>query len=163
MSGRLRLPPLPTLTRVRLWLGYQRYGFVLVGAPVAAVAAAAVLTPWYVALLVALAGLAPARFGVEVLSRWPRKLRATRVAFARIEAGRFSPRAVKPYCGDPCFRLVADEVLARAGTPAAERRRLIRQYGAQLRRERDVLVLVDHVNGTVLTLGGEPDETQQRT
>lgn len=143
---------------IRLWLSYQRYGLLLVGAPPVAVAGAAWALPGWVAALVALAAIPPVRFGVEVLGRWPRKLRATRLADARIRAGRFRPAQIKGHCGDPCFRVVAAEILARAGVPRAERRAQIRTYAEQLRRERDVLVLVDHVRGTVTTIGGDARE-----
>lgn len=154
----LRLPSLPLATRARLWLSYQRYGLLLVAAPVGAVAAAWVLAPWWAAAVLAVGGLAPLGFGVEVLGRWPRKLRATRAALARIERGSFGPASVRPHCGDPCFRVVAAEILTRAGLPRRERRRLIRTYAAQLRAEGDVRVYIDHTRGTVTTYGGGAEE-----
>ena len=149
------LPELRARTRVRLWLSYQRYAFLLVGAPAAALAAAAAWGPWWLAVAVGVAAIAPVRFAVEVWSRWPRKLRATRVALARIRAGRFAPSSVRGYCGDPCFRVVAREILAAAALPRAERRGLIKRFSEQARRDRDVLLLVDHTNGTVVTIGAE--------
>jgi hypothetical protein len=89
------------------------------------------------------------KFGVTVLARWPRKLRATWIAQRRIDAGRFSPRSIRGFCGDPCFRVVAHEILRRAGVPRAERRRIVHQYREELRRDRSTLVIVDHLAGTV--------------
>jgi hypothetical protein len=153
------LPMLRARTRVRLWLSYQRYAFLLIGAPAAALAAAALWGPWWLAAAVGLAAIAPVGFAVEVLGRWPRKLRATRVAQARIQAGRFAPSSIRGYCGDPCFRVVAREILAAAGTPRAERRALVRQFSEQLRRERSVVLLVDHTKGTVITIGAEGQDS----
>ncbi len=157
-TTRVRLPELPRVTRVRLWLRYQRYAFALIGAPTALVALASRALPWWAVAVLALAALAPVRFGVEVWSRYPRKIRATRIALARIATGTFTSASVKRHCGDPCFRLVADEVLARAGVPRVERRLVIKRFAEQLRREDSMLVLVDHVRGTVITLGGDPQE-----
>lgn len=157
-TRKVRLPELSLAARVRLWFHYQRYAFVLLGVPTALVVAAALALPWWAALLVALPSLAPVRFGVEVWSRWPRKLRATRVALARIEAGSFHHASIKRHCGDPCFRLVADEVLKRAGLPRSERKLVISGYAEQLRKEDSMLVLVDHVRGTVITFGGDTRE-----
>ena len=82
----------------------------------------------------ALIALVPFKFGVTVLARWPRKLRATRIAELRIRSGRFAPASVRPYCGDPCFRVVAREILRRGGVSRADRRDLIAGWAAELRR-----------------------------
>lgn len=155
---KVRLPDISRLSRARLWFTYQRYAFLLIGVPVTLVALASRALPWWAVSLVALVGIAPARFGVEVWGRYPRKLRATRLALARIEAGTFSPASIKRYCGDPCFRLVADEILARSGMGTRERKLVIKRFSEQLKKEDSVLVLVDHVRGTVLTLGGDTQE-----
>ena len=160
---KVRLPPLGAIERATLWLRYQRYGLLLVGATVAALTATVLAGPWWASVLVALLGIAPARFGVEVLLRWPRKLRATQVALARIQAGRFEAASIKGYCGDPCFRIVAAEILARAGMPRRERRQVIRRHGDQLRREQSMLVLFDHVRGTTITIGAFAEDAQERT
>jgi hypothetical protein len=158
MTTRARLPKLGAFATARLFVSYQRYGALLLVAPIAVVIAVARIAPWWAALLVGLAGIAPVRFGVEVVARWPRKLRATRIAVARIAAGSFSAASVRPYCGDPCFRVVATEILARAGMARHERKTLVRSFQEQLRQENSVRVLVDHVRGTVLTFGGENQE-----
>jgi hypothetical protein len=134
---------------VRLWLSYQRYAFLLLGVPAIAVGALIAWTsPWWW-VPAGLVALWPVRFGASVLARWPRKARATLIAQRRIDAGRFSPRSIRGYCGDPCFRVVAHEILRRAGVPRAERRRIVHQYREELRRDRSTLVIVDHLAGTV--------------
>jgi hypothetical protein len=155
---KVRLPELSSIERARLWLRYQRYAFVLVVVPTVLVTLAAIMLPWWAALILGLCAIAPVRFGVEVWFRYPRKIRATRVALARIQAGSFHHASIKRHCGDPCFRLVADEILARAGMPRAERRLVISMYREQLNKEDSMLVLVDHVRGTVITLGGDTRE-----
>jgi hypothetical protein len=155
---KVRLPELSRVERAQLWLRYQRYAFVLVVVPTVLVTLAAIMLPWWAALILGFCAIAPVRFGVEVWFRYPRKIRATRVALARIQAGSFHHASIKRHCGDPCFRLVADEILARAGMPRAERRLVISMYREQLNKEDSMLVLVDHVRGTVITLGGETRE-----
>ncbi len=151
----VRLPELGALATARLWLSYQRYAFLLLGVPVAAFACAVVWTPWWLAAIVGVVALAPARFGIEVLGRWPRKLRATRVGLARIRAGSFAASSVRGYCDDPCFQVVARELLARAGMPRAKRRALVRDFAVQRRREQSVAMIIDHVTGTITTVGNE--------
>lgn len=152
----LALPPLGRLARARLWLSYQRYGLLLCGVGVALPAAVALRWPglFWVWVPLALIMLKPIGFGVTVLRRWPRKLRATLVAEHRIERGRFRPESVRSYCGDPCFRLVAHEILTRAGMPAAERRALVARLRAEHEQSARVLLLVDHATGTVFTVQG---------
>lgn len=84
-------------------------------------------------------------FGIahEIGGRWARKVRATRLADRRIAAGRFEARMVGRYCGDPCFRVVAREILRRAGIDAAERRRLIRRYAAEEAERGRTLIFAD--------------------
>lgn len=152
----LSLPQLGRLARARLWLSYQRYGMLLCGGGVALPATVALLWPrlFWVWAPLALLMLKPIGFGVTVLKRWPRKLRATLVAEHRLQRGRFRPESVKSYCGDPCFRLVAHEILARAGMPAAERRALVARLRAEYEQSSRVLLLVDHATGTVFTVQG---------
>jgi hypothetical protein len=157
-TNKVKLPELSLLQRGRLWFRYQRYAFALIGLPVAVITLSTRALPWWAVALVSLVALAPVRFGIEVWSRYPRKIRATRIALARIESGTFSPASIKRHCGDPCFRLVADEILARANMPRAERKLVIKRFAEQLRKEDSMLVLVDHVRGTVLTLGGDTQE-----
>ena len=153
------LPALAPLARVRLWLSYQRYAFVLIGGAALAIAALVHAAPWWLAAPGALLALVPLCFGVTVWARFPRKLRATRIALARIGSGRFQPTAVRAYCGDPCFRVVADEILRRAGHDRAARRALIARFKGELAAERDTLVFVDHARGVVMTFDGRSPPT----
>lgn len=143
-ARRFRLAPMPAGARLRLWLSYQRYAALLLFAPLTALVAAAWLLPWWAAVLLALPAIAPLRFSFVVAARWPRKLRATQVAMHRQRLGRFEARSVRAYCGDPCFRVVAGEILARAGISRRERRRLIRQFATELRDEERLVVYFDH-------------------
>jgi hypothetical protein len=157
------LPRPGRLARARLWLSYQRYGLLLCSS---ALVPATIALLWprlvWVWLPLALLALAPVRFGVTVLGRWPRKLRATLVAEHRIRAGRFRPESLTSYCGDPCFRLVAHEILKRAGIAAAERRALVARLRAEHEASARVLVLVDHATGTVFTVqGGQVTQAQR--
>lgn len=113
--------------RFRLWWSYQRYALVLGGGAVGIVVgiAAAAPTVWWLWLVAAVPVYKLVEYTWEVGRRYPRKLRATALAIRRIEAGRFRPRSVAPYCGDPCFRVVARAILRRARIPAAEARQLI--------------------------------------
>lgn len=146
------LPRLPLRERAWLWLHYQRYAFALIGVPAAVLLGLVRATPPWVWIPAALLAIAPIRFGFVVLARWPRKLRATQVAIARIRGGRFAPASIRGYCGDPCFRLVAAEILRRARYTPAERRRVITTYREELRRDRGTLVIIDHLAGTVTTI-----------
>lgn len=158
----LALPHLGGLARARLWLSYQRYGVLLCGGGVALPATIALLWPglFWVWIPLALLMLKPIGFGVTVLRRWPRKLRATLIAEHRMQRGRFRPESVKAYCGDPCFRLVAHEILTRAGMPAAERRALVARLRAEHEQSSRVLLLVDHATGTVFTVHGGGQVTE---
>jgi len=154
---RLRLPVLRPHQSLRLWLSFQRYALALAAAaaalPIAlGLAGVAALAAWLVALLVAAALAARA---LEIGRRGAAKLHALRVALYRIERGTFAPEQIRRHCGDPCFRLVADESLRRAGLPRRARRGLIRGYARALRDERSAVVVIDHVRGELRqTVGG---------
>jgi len=152
--SRLALPRLSAARRARLWLSYQRYALVTLAGAAATVAAAVVALPWWLWLPLAAVSAVPVRFAAHVLASWPRKLRATRIAEHRIRAGRFAPVQVQSFCGDPCFRVVAAEILARAGIGDDERRGLIAAYRRDAEK-RDVLLLVDHTTGLVVTVGAD--------
>lgn len=140
----------------RLWLSYQRYSFLLAGTAFGIVAAVALYDPsaWYLWLVAAYPVYKLATFTVEVYRRWPRKLRATLLAKRRIAAGRFSPKFVENYCGDPCFRVVARAILKRAGIDRPQRRRLIREYSKRAKERSSVILMVNHETREVRVGGG---------
>jgi hypothetical protein len=143
------------------FLRYQAYGLALVGGGLALAALALARLPWWLGGLAALATLWPLGFGVEVLRRWPRKLRAARVAERRVASGRFRPAQVRSLCGDPCFRVVARDILTGAGVPRRQRRRIIAGYRAELAREQRTAFVVDHARGVVVTIiDGRATETR---
>jgi hypothetical protein len=152
--GRVKLPPLGAAARARLWLSYQRYAIAIVAATAAVVGAAIAVAPPWIWIPLVLVAIAPLSFAGRVLAMWPRKLRATRIALARIASGRFAPAQVRGHCGDPCFRVVADEILRRAGVDRRQRQSLIAGYEEELGR-RDVLLLVDRTAGVVVTVGAD--------
>jgi hypothetical protein len=112
-------------------------------------------TIWWTWLVAAIPGVWVGNFAIIVLGRFPRKLRLTAIADRRIAQGTFSPRSVAGYCEDPCFRVVAHEVLRRAGVPAAERRALVEQFAAQASENATGMLVFDHERGTVTQFDGE--------
>lgn len=143
--GRIGLPE-----RARLWLSYQRYALLMGGLPVLIWSAIVVAAPgaWWVWGPLALVMLWFLAQAVPIYRRFPRKMRATLLADSRIAAGRFHPRSIRRYCGDPCFKVVAHEILRRAGVPADERRRLIAGF-AEEEAERGHTLVFARADGSV--------------
>lgn len=138
-----------------LWLSYQRYALLgavgLLGLGAAAVALDHAWWAW------ATAGLVAVLVGPLVVHMWreyPRKWRATALATRRIAAGTFGPVSLQHYCGDPCWRVVAHEVLRRAGMPRAQRRRVVAQLRAEHEAQSHALLIVDHTKGTLVRVQG---------
>ncbi len=146
----------PRLTRLRLFVSYQRYAFLMAGAPTAITAAVIVGWPaaWWLWAPAALITLRLYGTAWSIAGRWPRKLRATWLAQRRIEAGRFRPDMVARYCGDPCFRVVAREILIRADVPRRERAALLRRYAAEEAERGHTLLLVDRQDGVLFEIDG---------
>ena len=138
MAGRRASSLFSPPERLRLWCSYQRYALALAAGAVGLVAGIGATAPavWWLWLVAALPVYKLVEYSWEVGRRYPRKLRATALAIRRIEAGRFRPRSVAPYCGDPCFRLVAREILRRARIPRPERTQLIAEYSRAYRLDR---------------------------
>jgi hypothetical protein len=146
---------------VRLWLSYQRYALLactgILGLATIAVASG---HAWWAWLIAALASAATMPLVVHIWRDYPRKWRATQLATRRIANGSFRVVAVKGYCGDPCWRIVAAEILRRAGLSRRERRRTLAMLRAQHEAESHALIIIDHDNGTLLRVeGGETVQT----
>jgi hypothetical protein len=153
---RVSLEELGIFEYIALWLSFQRYALLLGAlalAPLGLVwcTAAGAWWAWCLALLVAarLGG-----FALEIARRWPRKLRALRVASRRIALGRFTTAEIRSYCADPCFRVVARQILRRAGLPGAQARQIIREHARALRDEASEVVIFDHRRGEVRRISG---------
>ncbi len=146
-----------TVERARLWVSYQRYGVLMAAAALALGVGALWLIPWrWVPLwapLVIVSGVL-LKAAAEILGRFPRKMRATIVAERRIRRGSFRAESVRSYCGDPCFRVVAREVLTRAGVGPREQAGIVARYARELRDESGFVVLVDRTQGRVVRVDG---------
>lgn len=145
--------------RARLWLSYQRYALLMGLVPVAVVGLVAWRWPgaWWAWGPLALAAVPFVRFAIDIYGRWPRKIRATMLADRRIASGRFRPVMVRRYCGDPCFRVVAREILRRADITGAEQRTLIERFAAEEAERGHTLVFAQadgavqiHVDGKTI-------------
>ncbi len=149
-AGQRRAGPLGLPERARLWLSYQRYALLMGGLPVLVWAGIVFAAPgaWWAWGPLALVMLWFVGQAVPIYRRFPRKMRATLLADRRIATGRFHPRTIRRYCGDPCFRVVAREILRRAGTPPAERRRLIETFAAE-EAERGHTLVFARADGSV--------------
>lgn len=138
-----------------LWLSYQRYALLgtalLLGL---GLGTTALDHAWWAWLVVALATVTAGPLIVHIWREYPRKRQATQLATRRIANGSFRPESLVNYCGDPCWRVVAHEILRRAGTPPAERRRLVKELRAQFKVQSHALLIVDHTKGTVLHVEG---------
>jgi hypothetical protein len=139
-----------------LWCSYQRYAFLLGGAPIVAAVATLALAPhrWYFWIPLAIVAVLTVPQATLVYRRFPRKIRATIAARRRIARGTFDPRWVRNYCGDPCFRVVAQQILRDAGMSRAERRQLVRRFALEKRNEPDFVLFVDRANGVQIRVEG---------
>jgi hypothetical protein len=143
-------PPSTSPLRSRLWWSYQRYVFALGAVALliaaASVTAAALLSWWWA--LGCLVSIPLARFAASIWSHYPRKVELTLSALALIEDKTFSPDLLRNYCGDPCYRVVADEILRYTGRNAVERREVIRAHHEALSQARAEVVVIEHTART---------------
>lgn len=138
-TPRVRVSSLGVSKTLQLFVSYQRYSSLIVAMVAAAlffvlpplwIWSASLLAPigWGIRAALFLLLLIPIRFAIDIALKWPRKLRATTIAFARIDAGRFSEQSVRRFCEDPCFRVVAGEILHKAGYSREERSETISRF-----------------------------------
>jgi hypothetical protein len=133
-------------------VSYQRYAFLLAFIASGLLGGGVWLSTagyWYFGVPAALGAVKVGAFSAGVASRLSEKMRVTAVAQRRIDAGRFEPAMVRNFCGDPCFRVMAREVLRRAGLGRRERDALVAQYQAMLDEESGQTLIIDHTRGQV--------------
>jgi hypothetical protein len=162
MSRSPRASPFSRRERLRLWLSYQRYAILLPLACAAALGALVALASvwawaWLGLIIMVPVAITTAGFTLEVVRAYSRKLRATWAQERRMAAGRFSPEALRSYCGDPCWRVVANEILTRAGYSRTQRRALIQAFRRELDSDAHAVVIVDHLTGAVRRIGASSD------
>lgn len=140
----------------RLWLSYQRYAFLMFGVPAAGTAAIATLWPhaWWVWGPAALITLKLWAFAVTIWQRWPYKRTSTLRYQRQIDAGRFDPERVRRFTGDPCFRVVAREVLRRADVRGPAQAALIARLRAEHEAAGQQIIFVDRAKGEVIHVDG---------
>lgn len=148
-------------TRAWLWLSYQRYAFVLLLPAIGLPLGLYLVFPdaWYawVPALAVTAWLATPI--VHILTGFGKKLRATIVYTRRYRRNGFSPELMRSLSEDPCSRVVALEVMQRAGVPRAEARAVVARFAKEAREQPDYVVYVNRAAGTVNVSGrlaGDP-------
>lgn len=142
--------------RIRLYVSYQRYAILIFSIWWAVLAFILWYDPWawYLWVPAVPALFWGQGFGREVASRWPRKLRLTEEAHAALEAGTFEVDSLQNYCGDPCFRVVAHEILSTAGYDEAQRQALVQEMRSQIEAERETVYIFDHNQGVIYETRG---------
>lgn len=124
-------PAIGTLEVARLVLSYQRYAALVLGIIVAVLWLASVIGAtwaWGVAVLIA---VPLGWFGALVALRLPHKLRLTRTQDERIRRRKFDPDDLLLWVEDPCYRVVAREILVRSGRSQAQARVEVAELAAR--------------------------------
>lgn len=131
-------------------MSFQRYALLLAVCGLSVLGCVGTFAPtiWWAWLLAAPIAIKLLLVAREIAGRYPRKVRAMTVGLRRIHRGTFDPAMVRNYCTDPCYRVVAHTLLSRAGIPADERRRLIRMYTAEIKREQSKTYIFNMSEGT---------------
>lgn len=143
-------------TRTRLWLSYQRYAllfFALGAAPLCATLALGL--PWWTHLVASAAAPWAWTRAVQIARRYRDKLRLTRAFVRRIARGGYSPVLLSRYAGDPCHRVVIDEILRQSRFSRAERRTMLAELRARHEAESNVVVVL-HPQATTSSLTAKP-------
>jgi hypothetical protein len=141
-----------------LAMSYQRYALLLGASSGALASSGAWLVwagHWFLGGPLLLAALPLGSFCAGVSSRLTEKMRITAVAQRRIDAGRFEPEMVQDFCGDPCFRVMAREVLRRSGLDRKQAAALVSHYRGILDEESGQTLIIDHTQGRVFKIEGD--------
>lgn len=144
------------LTRLRLWISYQRYALLVsvgsLGATTLALTYA--FDAWW--LWVPLAVLCvPAFVLAHHIHRGMRgHMVTTRRALHKMRLGAFEPESVQPLCEAPCSRVVAYELLAQYGMPRLQRRALVKKLTLLEEEASKSLIIVDRTNGKLYRYDG---------
>jgi len=134
------------------FVSYNRYALLILLLSVAIPGLLFRYARWYLWVPAGLVALRALYWAWHIARQYPKKLHITKKLLLAQRQGTFQTPDVVKYCGDPCYRVVAHHALAKAGTPAAERRRLVRGYVEQAHDLAHALVFVDREKGRVVTV-----------
>lgn len=134
------------------FLSYNRYALLILSLCVALPLLLFFHARWYLWVPAALVALRALYWAWHIARQYPKKLHITKKLLLAQRQGTFQTPDVVKYCGDPCYRVVAHHALRTAGTPAAERRRLVRDYVEKAHDLAHALVFVDRERGRVVTM-----------
>jgi len=115
-------PDLGTFEVARLVVSYQRYAAQVNGIILGLLWGASFIGTTWSWGLASLLAVPLGWFGTLVALRLPHKLRLTRTQDERIRRRKFNADDLLPWVEDPCYRVVAREILVRAGRSSAEAR-----------------------------------------
>jgi hypothetical protein len=140
------------LQRLGYFLSYNRYALLILVLSLAIPAVLFVFLRWYFWVPATLVALRALYWAWHIARQYPKKLHITKKMLWAQQNRTFRNEDIVKYCGDPCYRVVAHQVLARTGVPAPERRRLVSEYVDQAHDLAHALVFVDREKGRVVTI-----------
>ncbi|MBU1244746.1 hypothetical protein KJ612_16230, partial [Myxococcota bacterium] len=138
--------------RLGYFLSYNRYALLILLLSLAVPTVLFLFFRWYFWVPATLVALRALYWAWHIARQYPKKLHITKKMALAQQNRTFQNEDIVKYCGDPCYRVVAHQVLAQARVPAGERRRLVREYVEQAHDLAHALVFVDREKGRVVTI-----------
>jgi hypothetical protein len=91
-------------------------------------------------------------FASRIASQWPLKILVVKRAYAHLSREQFRPERYVKYCDDPCWRVVVNHILKKAGFKAMTRREMLASYRQRASDMSSMVVLVNREKGFVQTI-----------
>ncbi|MBN2722588.1 MAG: hypothetical protein JXR95_00795 [Deltaproteobacteria bacterium] len=146
--------------KLKLYFSFNRYAYLLLISGILLPLSSLILKPawWWLTLLLLFPAIWMIKWAYFIHSQTSKKFHILKKQmFEHSESGgELSP--LSKYCGDPCYRVVADEILIQRNVGFFERRKIIRKNTRIARSENNFSFAVDFKNHVVYRSDGQTTE-----
>ncbi len=134
-----------------MFFSFQRYALLLVAVSTVPFGLALCFFEfkWWAFLIYAPFFLGLNFFASRIATQWSIKFLVVKRAYLQLSRGQFRPERYAKYCTDPCWRLVVNHILKKAGFETRARKELLNDYQAKAADMSGMMTFVDRSKGTV--------------
>ena len=137
-----------------MFFSFQRYALLLVAIPTVPFGLAFYVFEfkWWALLVYAPFFLGLNFFASRIATQWSFKFLVVKRAYLQLSRGQFRSGRYAKYCTDPCWRLVVNHILKKAGFGAKARRGMLNDYQIKAADMSSMMIFVDRAKGIVQTI-----------
>jgi hypothetical protein len=151
------------LKKLMLYFSFNRYTYLILAGTFAVIFPIILFlfSWWWLWVPLCLIGLWFLKFSFNIHAQTSKKFHITKKWIFNIKHENAEMDEMIKYCEDPCYRVVAKEILIQKGIGSKERKKIINDYKEEAIKRNKMIIIVDKKNGVIYkTVDGKLEKSK---